>query len=315
MKISKNFSKNSIKRVLLDKSSSVATHKEKIDIILSPSFYWMKVEELDIKSRAQVLKIAPSIFEGTIPAAEYSYFVLKEGTRYTIFAYEDKKILDFLNSHGIDLGRVNRFYFAQTELGHVEHPIKINDSISLVNQDGLVSAIASSYVQNAVNFENLAPLALSKHSVPIKRYDNAFLDEKSIFALLIPLFMLVLLYSVDLKMHKSVYTQKEHQISEIYESNNLPSTSFEIESIKKKLMRIDKEQRKLREDIKYILSLPLGQGEYVNSIEKGKNDISVQIVLGTTARASVIKSFLEKRFKTSLAKFENDKKFYIKLKS
>ena len=314
MKNFKRLFKQDRRTILIDKSSTIKINSdEKVDIILSPSFYWMRIEELKIDSLSQVLKIAPSIFENSIPQGNYSYFAIKENGKYTIFAYDEAKIIDFLNRNGVNLSQINNFYFAQTELKDYSKPIKINNATSLVVQNGQLFSIATSYINDYIDFNSLN-IKLSKYKIPIKRYNNSLLNEKTIFHMEILLIVLIVLYGIDYKIKKSVLKDESIKLNEIYQKYNLPQTSFEIESIKGKLEKYKKEEEKLRESFKNILSIPFQKGEYIKSLQKDKNIISIEILVNSVKRATIIKKYLENHFKTLSANLKDSKKLYLKLK-
>ena len=313
MKNFKRLFKQDKRTILIDKSSTIKVNKdENINIILSPAFYWMRIEELKINSLSQVLKIAPSIFENSIPQGNYSFYGIKEQDKYILFAYDESKIIDFLNRNSINLSQVNNFYFAQTELKDYSKPIKINDSTSLVIQNGQLFAIATSYINDYIDFNSLK-INLSKYNIPIKRYNNSFLNEKSIFQLEILLIILLILYGIDYKIKRSILKNENMKIEKIYLKYNLPQTSFEIESIKGKLEKYRVKELKLRENFKNILSIPFQKGEYIQSIKRDKKGIDIELIVNSVKRATEIKKYLEKYFKTSSANLQDNKKLYLKL--
>ena len=123
--------KKQIDTIFLDTNSNDFTNKESVNVILSPSLYWVKKVSLPVKYLRDVKPLLPSLFEDILPDAVYSYFVYKSEEEYFIFAYEDKKIFNLLNSKGIPASHVNNVYFAQSEFGGVDGAIKIDEKNSL----------------------------------------------------------------------------------------------------------------------------------------------------------------------------------------
>jgi hypothetical protein len=64
---------------------------KKVNIILSPSLYWVKKMSLPVTNVREVKKLLPSIFEDSLPVGHYSYTAYKHGEDFMLFAYEDKK--------------------------------------------------------------------------------------------------------------------------------------------------------------------------------------------------------------------------------
>ncbi|MEA2091565.1 MAG: hypothetical protein U9O83_04260 [Campylobacterota bacterium] len=101
-------------------SSYSAIKGAKVNIILSPSLYWVKKLSLPVKYLRDAKKLLPSLFEDTLPKGNYSYTAYKSGDEFLIFAYEDKYILETLSKEGISLSNVANVYFAQSEMQNIE---------------------------------------------------------------------------------------------------------------------------------------------------------------------------------------------------
>ncbi len=70
---------------------------ESVNVILSPSMYWVKRVTLPVKYLREVKSLIPSLFEENLPDGKYSYSAYKDGDSFLIFAYNDKEVLDLLN--------------------------------------------------------------------------------------------------------------------------------------------------------------------------------------------------------------------------
>ena len=62
----------------------------KVNIILSPSLYWIKKVSLPVKNVKDVKPLLASIFEDILPDGTYNYSAYKNDDAYLVFAYEDK---------------------------------------------------------------------------------------------------------------------------------------------------------------------------------------------------------------------------------
>ncbi len=65
------------KILFLDPNYPAVCGDEKVDIILSPSLYWIKKISLPLNSLREVRTLLPSIFEDMLPDGIYSYSVYK----------------------------------------------------------------------------------------------------------------------------------------------------------------------------------------------------------------------------------------------
>ena len=126
------------KTFFLDLSSPAVEVDEKVNIILSPSMYWVKKLSLPLSKSSEAKKLLESIFEDTLPLGNYNYSVYKEGKFFFAFAYDDKFIIDTLEEKGISVANVASVHFAQSELGFIEGAVKINETQSIFLKDGIL---------------------------------------------------------------------------------------------------------------------------------------------------------------------------------
>ncbi len=70
MNVTKLFNRSSVIG-LIDKYTAKVNVKDRINIILTPSYYWVKRAVLEVPFTFQALKYAPSIFEGILPEGHF----------------------------------------------------------------------------------------------------------------------------------------------------------------------------------------------------------------------------------------------------
>lgn len=111
-----NIVSNKSKKIFLSTNSRVFENS-KVDIILSPEFYWVRIFEIPVKNIFQAKQIIPTLFEDLIDEnGDLSYQVIKlEENKYLCFAYINQKIFEAIKESGLNLSLVNRVYFAQNE--------------------------------------------------------------------------------------------------------------------------------------------------------------------------------------------------------
>ena len=277
--------------LFLDKKTKKIPSAKKFYLILSPSLYWFKKESLAI-SPHQAKKIAPSVFEGTVPEGEYSYYVYKHDDEYWFFAYQDKEIIQKLSTLGIKPAQIIKVYPAQVALKDISSPISI-DGTTLINENGTIVALPPNLpIQSHPLKEE--EIFFAKNSLPLKTYSNA-ISEELLTQITIILLVAILAYTFEVYMQKKdidTLLTKEQQIIQKY---HIPQTSFQIKSILSSLHKIQKEQLSLRKKFDYLLRMPLLPTEYLQRIEFAKQ-VKLEIMLSSPKRASLLQKYLAKEF-------------------
>jgi hypothetical protein len=263
--------KNTLKTIFLDPNSSKEFElDDKINVILSPSLYWVKKLSLPVKSVREVKKLLPSLFEDTLPEGNYSYYAYKSEDGFFVFAYEDKLILDTLAKKGVPASSVANVYFAQSELGKIESPLKINDFQSIYVKDEILVVIPSDWIAQSPEL-NVYDIYLSGHSIVLQQFGH-IVNKKSLYKVSAIMLALSLLIATEyfITIHKS--NQITAAQEELFEKYNLKSTIFQNKSMLKKYENIHEKQSNLREYISSILAVKLKDKEEL-SLLNVKNNI------------------------------------------
>lgn len=249
-----NIVSNKSKKIFLSTNSRVFENS-KVDIILSPEFYWVRIFEIPVKNIFQAKQIIPTLFEDLIDENEdLSYQVIKlEENKYLCFAYINQKIFEAIKESGLNLSLVNRVYFAQNECKEFSQ-FFIDGKSFLYTNDGILVKIPNEVITKSLDLkEVINSINLSSNRVDIKLYNN-FLTPKQINVVL--LFCLVLLV-----LNFSKYFSYSNEISKIDEKienlkkiNNLPTSMIQIDSIISSNKKISQKEIEKREAIFYVLS-------------------------------------------------------------
>ena len=85
----------------VDTDSPACTLEGPVNVILSPSMYWVKRVKLPVKYLREAKSLIPSLFDENLPEGKYSYSAYKDGDSFLIFAYNDKEVLDRIAEKGI----------------------------------------------------------------------------------------------------------------------------------------------------------------------------------------------------------------------
>jgi len=284
----------STEMLFLDKDTSSASLQGKGVLILSPAFYWFVKEKMQLPL-SQAKKIAPSIFEGIVPPGEYSYYVQKVGEEHWFFAYKDQEILNKLASLGIKPSQIAKVYPAQLLFYDIQEPIKIeNLGKVLVNDNGTVILLPQSLVTTGTKNLKELQLSLPRHSLPLRAYSSFAISEDMIYRFSILVFIAIVAYAVEVFIHKKDLAKLVATQEALMQKYHLPATSIQIKSILSSLQKIQKEQLKLREELEYILRLPLSPTEFIKSLEFGK-EIRFEVELSDPKRAEFFKNYLVKK--------------------
>ena len=299
--ILKNFTKNN-KIIFLDPNNPDAntiSDKEKIDVILSPSLYWVKKVTLPIKYVRDVKKLLPSLFEEILPDGSYSYSVYKEDDEFFIFAYEDKLILDTFLSAGISSSDVAGVYFAQSELGYIDGAVNINETQSIYVQDDMVVLVPCCWIEETGDL-NLEDVILSKHKIALQHYAH-IVDNSSLYKIAIVLVFLVVLLLSEITITSNNTADLLEQNDEIFASYKLKPTMMQNKSMLKKYKKIHTKQSKIREHISSILKFRLQGSERLSELDVKNSTLSAKYSGASTATLSRIKNvFKSKKIKHKL---------------
>ena len=293
----------SVPALFLTRGSEAISVENKINIILSPSFYWYKAETLPVKKASAAKELAPSLFDGIVDEANYSYMAIKKEELFWLFAYDDLLIAQTLLDMGIKPSHINAIYFAQTEcLGTLE-AIKVNESTALISKDDAVSLIPIEYAGDTISSEHyFSEHTLSKEKVNVNFFQNSFLDEKYIYRLMLIATFVTGIYLAEYLLLQNDLEREQFKAYTLAEKYKLPATSFEIKSLKNGLESKQKRQIKLREDISALMRIALKEGEYMQKIIIKAKTAHLEIHLSDPKHAEAIKRYVAKTMKITKAK-------------
>lgn len=254
--------------LFLDSNSDVVAKfdkSEKLDIILSPSLYWVKRISLPVKSAAQASKLLSSIFEESLPQGYYSYVAYKDGDDFLVFAYEDKKILSLLDTKEIHLANIRSIHFAQQEFKSLESAVKINATQSMYLKDSLLLLAPSAWFSDAKELE-LNNIQLSKHTIKLQQFGH-LVDKKSLYKVgaILLIFALILIAEIFVATAKKDALQRAKE--DVFTKYKLQATMFQNQSIKSKYETIYKTESRLRLVISYFLKMKLQKSQKISLME------------------------------------------------
>lgn len=296
-RLTKDFLHKKHPLLFVDKTSKITLLiEEPIDIILSPSFYWVRKEELPVKSVYAAKKLVAAIFEPILPEGNYSYHVVKRDGFFELFAYDDVFIVSTLEAKGIKTSQINAIYFIQNEINTHEKNVSINESVGMLNTNGIWSILPAQYLHDGVPIETIMEtIEHPKEKISIDIFKNFVLEESQLYKIIASFVALMIIYGVEhwsLKREFSIASITQYKIMDDY---NLPKTSMQLEGLKRDLLAEEKAQTLLRQEIKQMLSLPLLEGERWNELNVKKNVIALSIELKDPKRAEDLKKIIAQK--------------------
>ncbi|MEN8303572.1 MAG: hypothetical protein ABFQ64_05845 [Campylobacterota bacterium] len=290
-----------IKTIFLDPNSSEDMVDERVNVILSPSLYWVKKITLPIKSVAGAKKLLPSIFEDTLPKGNYNYFVYKEKNVFFAFAYEDKVILDLLSEKGISDSNVKNVYFAQSELSFIDGTVTINKTQKICLKDGVLILLCE-WIED-IHEIDLDDIELSKNYITLAQFGH-IVDNNSLYTIWLILIMLIALVFTE-------YFITSHKLQEltalndnIFKKHNLQETSIQNETVLKEYTLAHSKQTLLREYIAIVLSLKLKSGENLKQMTLKNRVLSLEFTALCDETVKSITHIME----SNRVKFKTEKK-------
>jgi len=304
------------KTIYVDKKTqSIELNKnEKVDIVLSPAFYWVQDVKLPVKYEFQAKNLLPSIFDGILSEGNYSYKAYKKVSDFgksddwLVYAYDDTIISKKLDSLKINDSLIHSIYFAQSELSNTSNAIKIDENSALVKHDNILITMPLSLTNETKDINEVFKLnKRSSQAVNINRYTNLLISEKSINIIAVTLIAFIGLFLTEYMINKNSLKELYTQSAKIAQTYRLPTTSFELNSMKKGLKKIASNQENIRAKTEYILNAPLKKGEHLLSLELKNSKFIVKVNLAEPKRAEAIKKYWQKEVSIKSMKVKDNR--------
>jgi hypothetical protein len=291
------------KIIFLDTSSPNIDISKKVNIILSPSLYWVKKLSLPIEKSSEVQKLLESIFEDILPAGDYSYSVYKENNYFIAFAYDDNLILDTLKEKGIKIRNVAGIYFAQKELSFIDSATKITDTQSVFIKDDILILLPSEWVKDD-EFFNINKISLSNHTIRLSQYGhNTSNNNKNIYKIGTTLIILISIIISELIIINTKISNYSIKKELLFKKAKLQATMFQNKAMLKKFNKIHTKQTKIRELMSSVLSAKLQSSEVLTKlILKDKKLTAYYSIISKKTLIAIQKELRAKKIRFSIKK-------------
>lgn len=251
--------------IFLDTDSKNFTTTQSVNVILSPSLYWVKKVSVALKYVREIQPLLSSLFEEILPAGEYSYFAYKEQEDFFIFAYEDAKILELLQAKGIEASQIHKVYFAQSEFSDMQEAIAIDAQKSMYLKDTMVLLLPTMATGLSQDLD-IQTMSLSTHAIRLQQFSH-IVSTKTLYTFLAISMLFVSLTLVEyfvLQDKQAAYTERTEKL---ITKHSLKSTMLQNRAILKEERSIHARQTKLREAIASVLAQPLAKKHKLISLE------------------------------------------------
>lgn len=232
---------------------SILEVDSKIDIILSPEFYWVRIFEIPLKNEKHALNVLPTLFEDLIDVDDDLNYSLKklEENKYLCYAYSNNKIYEYLKKTATNLSLINSVYFAQEECKD-QRVFSVDTKAFMYTEDNILVKVPSNFFQDIKPLD-LESLSLKSSNVNIKLYNNSF-NLNTLYTLVFVFLCFSVINFYKLFEYKDELSYLENKKIELLEVSKIPSSMIRANSIIKAYeLRAQKEVRK-RKALHYILS-------------------------------------------------------------
>lgn len=280
--------------------------QNKVDIILSPEFYWVRIFDIPVKTVNQARHVLPTLFEDIIETVgDFSYQAIKlEENKYLCFAYINRVIYEAIKNSGINLSLINSVYFAQNECKAFES-FYVKDKSFVYTKEGILVKVPDEFSSKQVDLEkNINSLVLSSHKIDIKFYNN-FISQKQIYILsIVVIFALSFNFIKGFSYGQEISNIKE-KIEDLKTKNNLSNSTIQLNSILEKYKNIAKSEIKKRDFMAYIF----GGNFKIKSLSLENKRINL---IFEKDRVQEIKNYILKKYKIVSSNERNDE-FYVEV--
>jgi len=296
--------KGQIDTIFVDVNSASFELDKSVNIILSPSLYWVKKVTLPVKSVREVKPLLESLFEENLPDGVYSYDVYKQDDEFVIFAYEDKVILNILHEKGISSAQINKVYLAQSELFRQESAKKISEDTILLVEDGIVVVLPFTFASSDEVLD-VHDVKLSKNSIRLKQFSH-LVNEKSLYTIAFIFFALIALVSTEYFITVKKNNISQTQRDALFVKYGLKPTMLQNRSMLKSYEKIYKSQTQLREYMADLLSLHLKEKHKIKVITYKNKKLRVQFDGIKSGEEKYIEQILKSKKCKFSAQYKND---------
>ena len=263
-----------------------SSKKEKISIILSPFFYWVRRFIIPTVSLSSALEIVPILFGEYFDTTGYSFYLKKiEKHSYLAFAYNETLLTQYLQKANIPLKKIKNIYFAHNEFASYTIDDEQKDdpqSIFFYNDEyytyheALLVKIPSNLIAQSSTFIAIDPstIPLSNHSFHLNSYQKFKTNQPMLYGTIF-LFLFGFLFLIQGIIHYKASFDFPQKIISIQSQHNLPSTLIETRSLLDGFTKTQNNLENYQNANQYLLSIDTSSLVMIESLVIDHSTIEV----------------------------------------
>ena len=248
----------------------------KIDIILSPHYYWYFEKKLPISDVKKAKRMIPQMVASSVPKKEFEYVVVQQKddkNTFDVFAVDVSLIKEKLDSLNIKYENISNISFFHLEFANIA--LELNESIVLKNSDGVLELKKEKIDLEAIRTEPIEKILENKKSLIFKyplgkssliQNTLDFFDEyfMSLIIIMILILSSSLIYGLSNYQLVSKYGDKT---SSLMESQKYVEHQVQLKYILDSLLDLDAKQKTFRLELNDILLLNSNKDIFFKVIE------------------------------------------------
>ena len=296
-----NFMGSSNQRLLIHQDMDEINIKDSIDIVLTPQFYTLLQEDLEVKFAYQAKNIAPAFFDDYLSNhLEYQYHVYKHANKWYFFAYSVDEITSFLEEKGLSSHQIDKIYFAQELEESLVDPVLVGDKMAMQTLDSIVTLLPQRLVNANVEYK-LLNLKQEKfqNGVTLSSAYDSIIPFKETVLLSTLLFVLGTFFFFEGNRERSSIENLQLSKDELLEKYPKLASSLQRNSQMKKYEKIDKIERKKRKTLMQISKI-ISSKNRLKTLSMNDGSIMVIVLVDSKERMNKVKQMAKKKnFKLS----------------
>ncbi len=284
-----------IKKIYLTKRSSLEINS-KVDLVLSPEFYWIRSFDIPVKTQKEALQVLPTLYEDTLPEQDFEYYCVKiEENKFLCFAYNNDIILEHIKNSGLSLSQINTVFFAQFQMINYKS-FEIDGNSYLYEKNILIKIPANVSIDTESLSSELSETKVNTNKINMKFYSNV-MSSKYIYTLVILLSFLIGINTIRYFSFSNENNNINVKVEKMKNSYDMPQTNIQTKSILGSMQREVTTEIKLRRALSYIFEFKKSRNnEVMEKISFKENKIKMVFTNITWLK---IKRHIEKKYTIS----------------
>ncbi len=262
--------------ILLHRDLEMLPDIPRYDLMLSPQFYVLKREELPIKYAFQAKKLAPSILDELACDSTLTYEVFRDGDFWVFVGYDQQKLAEFLDTKGGSIDKVGQIYFAEQAKENFENPIELNEKEVLAVVNDTVTVVPKQLLGEGEELVGFDDSFRPDKSFRVQRNYSSVITTSQAATLAVLLAILAIAYFAEGYRYHRALIAADDKLENLLDDNPSLRGAYARESIHKKYLALDKEQRAIRERLKAV-SRMTGKKIKIDSLMINKNGYKVTL--------------------------------------